>query len=177
MCPPGQAPRLGALISLLKRGAQAVSSGFETAVSFCVAGSPSPRRSAFLISRRPAGVSDGVMCQVCRLQTDGAQSCVSDRARRRAEEDGADTLFVGERRRSRRPPKRDPRPPQICRRSRRTRRKRSRFSDTIDSSDPMKTAAPRRTSQRAQRAIRNSERSEPSNTVPPMGFEPMLERV
>jgi hypothetical protein len=39
----------------------------------------------------------------------GARQSNTDRAPRRAEEEGADTLFVGERRRSRRAQRRDPR--------------------------------------------------------------------
>jgi hypothetical protein len=76
MCPPGQAPEVGALISLLKRRPPAVSSGFETAVSF--ARTPRPAPTCFLISRRPTGVSDGARCHVCRLQTAGAQRICMD---------------------------------------------------------------------------------------------------
>ena len=84
-------------------------------------------------------------------------------SRRRAEVEGADTLFVGERRRSRRLPKRDPRramfAPPICRRSRRNASAESSFASRV-SSEATKTAGPWRTS---QRAIGRSERSERGN--------------
>jgi len=69
-------------------------------------------------------------------------------------------LFVADRRRSRRAPRRDPRPRCSRRRSAggadETRPKGSRFFDTIVSSDPTKTAAP---------SEYPSERSEQSGTA------------
>src|SRR4029434_10934131 len=72
MCPPGQAPEGGALISLLKRRAPAVSSGFETAVSFWA---DSPVRTDLRFpspdDQRARLTASG--CHICHLKTAGAQ--------------------------------------------------------------------------------------------------------
>jgi hypothetical protein len=69
--------------------------------------------------------------------------------------------------------------PPICRRSRRNASKEDLIPRHIRFVGSDEDDGNQRTSRRAKRAIRHTERqrAEQSNTVPPMGFEPMLERV
>ena len=184
MCPPGQAPEVGALISLLKRRAPAVSSGFETAVSFARI----PRSAPICVSHPKTTNRCIRRRQMPHLSSeDGWRATHSDRSAIRREQSeplnsgsraavlrrSEGHVLPSERRRSRRLPKRDPRSASaaiggIQHGSRAVERRRSLQRRSF--------LCKRRRRRRAQNAIRR-ERSEPLNTVPPMGFEPMLERV